>query len=193
MTIHPAHLGETRPAFGAVGALLVILVVATMLRLPAAASDLSHLLRLHMALETLSIVATALIVGLVWSVRHENPPANLLWLASAFLGVALLDFLHVLSLPGMPDFIAASPIATSTGFWLAARFVGALGLLAAVWMPWRVRPARALRAPGNCPFCCWSSGRRSCSFARRRGCRSSTRRARRRPRSWSAPNTASSS
>lgn len=142
MTIHPAHLGETRPAFGAVGALLVILVVATVLRLPAAASDLSHLLPLHMALETLSIVAAALIVGLVWNVRHENPPANLLWLASAFLGVALLDFLHVLSLPGMPGFIAASPIATSTGFWLAARFVGALGLLAAVWMPWRVRPVR---------------------------------------------------
>jgi diguanylate cyclase (GGDEF)-like protein/PAS domain S-box-containing protein len=142
MTIHPAHLGETRPAVGAVGALLVILVVATTLRLPAAASDLSHLLPLHMALETLSIVAAALIVGLVWSVRLENPPANLLWLASAFLGVALLDFLHVLSLPGMPDFIAASPAATSTGFWLAARFVGALGLLAAVWVPWRVRTVR---------------------------------------------------
>lgn len=151
MTIHPAHLGETRPAFGAVGALLVILVVATTLRLPAAASDLSHLLPLHMALETLSIVAAALIVGLVWSVRHENPPANLLWLASAFLGVALLDFLHVLSLPGMPDFIAASPIATSTGFWLAARFVGALGLLAAVWMPWRVRPARAPQGARQLP------------------------------------------
>lgn len=142
MTIHPAHLAESRPAFGAVSALLVILVVVTTLRLPAAASGLSHVLPLHMALETLSIVAASLIVGLVWSARHADPPGNLLWLASAFLGVALLDFLHVLSLPGMPDFIASGPIALSAGFWLAARFVGALGLLAAVWMPWRAGPVR---------------------------------------------------
>lgn len=142
MTIHPAHLAESRSAFGAVSALLVILVVVTTLRLPSATSGLSHVLPLHMALETLSIVAASLTVGLVWSARHANPPGNLLWLASAFLGVALLDFLHLLSLTGMPDFIASGLIATSTGFWLAARFMGALGLLAAVWMPWRVGPVR---------------------------------------------------
>lgn len=142
MTIHPAHLAESRRAFGAASALLVILVVITTLRLPAGASDVSHFLPLHMALETLSIVVASLIFGLIWSSRHENLPGNLLWLASAFLGVALLDFLHVLTLPGMPDFILPGSTATSTGFWLAARLVGALGLLAAVWMPWRVRPIR---------------------------------------------------
>ncbi|KAB0624145.1 bifunctional diguanylate cyclase/phosphodiesterase [Castellaniella defragrans] len=142
MTIHPAHLAESRRAFGAASALLVILIVVTTLRLPAAASDVSNFLPLHMALETLSIVVASLIFGLIWSSRHEKLPANLLWVASAFLAVALLDFLHVLTLPGMPDFIVPGSTARSTGFWLAARLVGALGLLAAVWLPWRTRPAR---------------------------------------------------
>ncbi|MHA3904790.1 bifunctional diguanylate cyclase/phosphodiesterase [Castellaniella sp. WN] len=140
MTIHPAHLAESRRAFGAVSALLVVLIVVTTLRLPATASDVSNFLPLHMALETLSIVVASLIFGLIWSSRHETLPGSLLWLASAFLAVALLDFLHVLSIPGMPDFIAPGSSATSASFWLTARLVGALGLLIAVWLPWRARP-----------------------------------------------------
>ncbi|MGB3424580.1 MAG: EAL domain-containing protein [Castellaniella sp.] len=140
MILHPAHLAESRRAFGATSALLVILIVVMTLRLPAAASDVSHFLPLHMALEMLSIVVASLIFGIIWSSRHETLPANLLWLASAFLAVALLDCLHVLSLDGMPDFIGPGSHARSTYFWLAARLVGALGLLVAVWLPWRIRP-----------------------------------------------------
>ena len=114
MTIHPAHLAESRRAFGAASALLVILIVVTTLRLPASASDVSHFLPLHMALETLSIVMASLIFGLIWSARRESLPGNLVWLASAFLAVALLDFLHLLTLPGMPDFVAPGSTASTT-------------------------------------------------------------------------------
>src|SRR5690606_29226822 len=158
MTIHPAHLAESRRAFGAASALLVILIVVTTLRLPAAASDVSNFLPLHMALETLSIVVASLIFGVIWSSRHENLPANLLWLASAFLAVALLDFLHVLSLDGMPDFIVPGSHARSTYFWLVAGW----------WARWACWPRSGCpggSARSGCPWAagnrssrCWSSG-----------------------------------
>lgn len=56
-------------------------------------------------------------------------------LAVAFLGVGLLDLLHMLSYVGMPDAITPNSPQKSMFFWLAARLMAAFALLAYVALP----------------------------------------------------------
>lgn len=62
-------------------------------------------LPLHIGLETLSVAIAALVFATVWSARDEALPQGIVVLACAFLGVALLDFSHMLSYDGMPAFM----------------------------------------------------------------------------------------
>ena len=48
----------------------------------------------------------------------------------AFFVVGLLDFAHTLSYPGMPDFVTPGSIEKGIYFWLVARYVAAIALLA---------------------------------------------------------------
>jgi diguanylate cyclase (GGDEF)-like protein/PAS domain S-box-containing protein len=136
MSIHPSHQPSARQATRAVGALLLLLVVVMGLPSLPGMQGVAHYLPLHMALETLAIVVAGLTFGLVWSARHEQLPRNALVLGCAFLGVGLLDFSHMLSYSGMPDFITPSSPEKAINFWLAARLLSALALLAVAWLPW---------------------------------------------------------
>ncbi|MDD5030480.1 MAG: MASE3 domain-containing protein, partial [Rhodoferax sp.] len=51
-----------------------------------------------------------------------------------FLGVGLLDFLHLMSYVGMPDAISPNTPHKSIFFWLAARLLAAGALLLYVWL-----------------------------------------------------------
>ncbi len=95
---------------------------------------------LHLALETSSIVIAALVFAASWSLRRTDRSHASLLVGSAFLFVAVTDFSHALSYPGMPDFVTPSGPEKAIHFWLVARVVAALALLGAVVLP--VRPAR---------------------------------------------------
>jgi diguanylate cyclase (GGDEF)-like protein/PAS domain S-box-containing protein len=136
MSIHPSHQPSARQAIRAVGALLLLMLVVMGLPSLPGMQGVAHYLPLHMALETLAIVVAGLTFGLVWSARHEQLPRNALVLGCAFLGVGLLDFSHMLSYSGMPDFITPSSPEKAINFWLAARLLSALALLAVAWLPW---------------------------------------------------------
>lgn len=147
MPLHPSHQPEARRALRTVLILVALLPVILLAPLPTPYSGTASYLPLHMALETLAIAVTALVFGVVWSLRRERLPYNALLLACAFLGVGLLDFSHMLSYAGMPDFITPSSPEKAIQFWLSARLLGALALLAITLpggtrdMPW---PAWAL-------------------------------------------------
>jgi diguanylate cyclase (GGDEF)-like protein/PAS domain S-box-containing protein len=94
-------------------------------------------LPIHTLLETFAVAVAALIFGLGWHAYTEDKPGNVLLLACAFLAVALIDVAHFLSYPGMPDFVTASSAQKSIAFWLCARLVAALALLAVALLPWR--------------------------------------------------------
>jgi PAS domain S-box-containing protein len=89
-------------------------------------------LPLHSALEFFSISVAILIFAIVWHTRENHEDGRSLFLASLFLGVALLDFLHVLSYMGMPAFITPSGPGKAIHFWLAARLLAAIALLGGV-------------------------------------------------------------
>ncbi|MDD5275745.1 MAG: MASE3 domain-containing protein [Methylovulum sp.] len=84
---------------------------------------------LHTLLETIAIVTSACVFAVGWSTYDQQRADRFTLLACVFLGVALLDFLHVVSFRDMPAFITASNIEKTINFWLEARLLAALGLL----------------------------------------------------------------
>ena len=136
MLIHPSHQPQARQAIRTAGTLLALLLVLNWLPSLPGLRGVAHYLPLHMALETLAIVVAGLTFGLVWSARHERLPRNAFLLGCAFLGAGLLDFGHMLSYQGMPDFISPGAPEKAIHFWLAARLLSALALLAVAWLPW---------------------------------------------------------
>ncbi|HEX7387432.1 MAG TPA: EAL domain-containing protein [Castellaniella sp.] len=139
MSTHISQPPNIHRSWVMAGALLVVLLVAATVPMPASSRHIANYLPLHTALETLSVVVSMAIFGVVWSTRHEALPANLKLLGSAFLAVALFDFLHLLSFPGMPPFITPGTADETLYFWLLARFSCAAGLLAIAWRPWDSR------------------------------------------------------
>ena len=136
MSIHTSHQPEATRAIRAVSGMFIVLLVLSALPSPLGLESVAHDLPLHMALETLAIVIAGLIFCVIWSARHEQLPRNTLLLACAFLGVGLLDFGHMLSYKGMPDFVTPSSPQKAIDFWLAARLLSALALLAVAVLPW---------------------------------------------------------
>ena len=127
--IHPQH----RTGFGMVLPVLLALTVGVVLAWAhfsvTSYPPTRHFLALHQALETVSIVVSALIFAVGWRTRSVHPQRSVFILASGFLGVALLDFSHMLSYIGMPDFITANPVSKGINFWLPARYLAIVSLL----------------------------------------------------------------
>lgn len=98
---------------------------------------LGQFLPLHTAIETFSVVVAVLIFAVGWHVYMMLRATNVVLIACAFLAVALLDFGHFMSYSGMPEFITPGSANKSIYFWLAARFIAAVALLAAVVISWK--------------------------------------------------------
>lgn len=142
MTLHPSHDNELRHARRAVsGALLVLLLTSLLPTIPGMAG-LGHYVPLHTALEILSVAIAALVFATAWHSFQHEISGNLRLIAALFLGVALLDFSHTLSYPGMPDFITPNSPEKAILFWLAARTLAAIALLVAAFRSWQ-RPAQS--------------------------------------------------
>lgn len=105
---------------------------------------LASYLPLHMAAETFSIVISMLVFGVAWNVYSAERPGNFVILACALLAVGLIDFAHMLSFKGMPDFITPSGPEKAINLWLAARLIAALTLFTLSLRHWQ-----PLRHPQN--------------------------------------------
>lgn len=94
-----------------------------------------HYLPIHAGLEILSISMGAAVFGIIWSLRTTLKDARLKILGVVALGVAVLDFLHMFSYPGMPRMFTSSNTEKAIVFWLQARLLLAVGLLLMAWLP----------------------------------------------------------
>ncbi len=88
----------------------------------------------HNALEISAVVISALVFAAGWHSHSLNPDRRVLVVACGFLGVGLLDFAHAMSYPGMPDYFTPNSLEKTINFWLVARYLAALTLLAVVVM-----------------------------------------------------------
>ena len=94
-------------------------------------------LSLHTVMESFAILVSILVFAISWNTHSAERPGNLIILACGFLCVGLLDFAHMLSYKGMPDFVTPASPQKSIIFWLCARHVDALTLLVVALHPWR--------------------------------------------------------
>jgi diguanylate cyclase (GGDEF)-like protein/PAS domain S-box-containing protein len=98
---------------------------------------LSDYLPIHTAVETLCVVFAILIFAVGWRAYVPSRSMNVVVIACAFLAVALLDLGHFMSYSGMPDFITPGTPSKSITFWLSARFIAAIALLASIVIGWK--------------------------------------------------------
>jgi diguanylate cyclase (GGDEF)-like protein/PAS domain S-box-containing protein len=92
---------------------------------------------MHSLAETFSIVVSMLIFGVAWNAYGRDRPGNITVMGCGFLAVGLIDFAHMLSYEGMPDFVTPAGPEKAINFWLAARLLSALTLLIVSLRPWR--------------------------------------------------------
>ncbi len=137
MNILPQYQDALRRVNWLLLSLAVVLVVTWLLPPIQALKGIAGYVPMHTLLETIAIVVSMLVFGVCWGSYDKDRAGNLILLASVFLGVAMLDFLHTLSYRGMPDFISPSGPEKAINFWLVARLLSALGLFAVAVLPWQ--------------------------------------------------------
>lgn len=94
----------------------------------------------HISVELLSIAISLSIFMLTWNARKFMANNYLLLFGIASLFIAILDFLHLTSFPGMPLFTDYGTNLT-VQLWLSARFMQAITLLIApLFLTRRIRP-----------------------------------------------------
>jgi PAS domain S-box-containing protein len=128
------------------GAQLLVLLVVWRSPPAHAFQGLASYAPLHVVLEMFSVAVSAMVFAVGWNASARAHRGNGAILACASLAVALFDVAHLLSYAGMPDFVTPSGPEKAIAFWLAARAVAALGMLAAVLRSWRAPLGRRAAA-----------------------------------------------
>ncbi len=138
--VHSSHHQEARSALTWVLPLLLLMASVIVLPAPHASRGLAAYLPLHNILEVMAIAVACMVFGVTWNTHRYQKNGRALVLGVCFLGVALLDLTHTLSYEGMPDFVTPSGPEKSIAFWLAARTLAAMGLLAIALTPHHLGP-----------------------------------------------------
>ncbi len=134
-----------RDAVRTVFLLLLGLIAAAMLPAQPWARGIAGYLPLHTLLEMIAVIIAMLVFAVGWHAHSRSLPGNIVLLACMLFGVGLLDFSHLLSYAGMPAFVTPSGPEKAINFWLAARLMAAVALLAVALLPWRPFAADATR------------------------------------------------
>lgn len=117
-------------------ALLLVLFICTWwLNSAIVLTSITQYPTLHTAMETLAICVAMQVFGITWNTHLSQQSINIVFLGCTFLAVGLLDFAHMLSIKGMPDFVTPGGVEKGINFWLAARIVAAIGLLGMAVQP----------------------------------------------------------
>ncbi len=103
-------------------------------------------LPVHIALELSSVVVCFAVFVTGWFGYKHAANARDLVVGVAFATTGAVDFIHTLSYKGMPDFLGANSPGKAAAFWLLARMVVGMGLVAASIVSPRSRPRAGLPA-----------------------------------------------
>lgn len=97
--------------------------------------SVTHYLLFHNLLEVSAVAVSAMVFAVGWNVHRLQWKDGAFLLAVGFLGVGLLDFAHAMSFVGMPPYFTPNSVDKAIQFWLAARYLGAVTLLAVALTP----------------------------------------------------------
>ncbi|MFA4935514.1 MAG: MASE3 domain-containing protein [Candidatus Methanoperedens sp.] len=96
--------------------------------------DAATYLVFHNIAEFFSIIVSLSIFSVGWYTYSQSKNKHSLFLSCSFLVIGLIDFMHMLSFPGMPDFITPSSTNKGILFWISARLFSAAAFLASAYI-----------------------------------------------------------
>ncbi len=143
--VHPSHHAALLRVTVKLSVMAVILTGLWWLPKSPELRRIASYLPLHTALEILAVGVAGLIFAVGWNAPHRKLPGNMVLLSCAFFGVGLLDLSHLLSFPGMPQYITVNDGNKAISFWLMARLLAATTLLTVAVTPWRQFESAFLR------------------------------------------------
>lgn len=130
---------QTHPYQSSAGWTLLALAIPLLwwVSLPASriAIDPMRFVFWHSVIELFAVVVAMLVFITGFRAILSARKGAVVLLGIAFCGVGVLDFLHTLSYAGMPDAFTPNTPHKSIFFWLAARMLAAVALLAYVSLP----------------------------------------------------------
>ena len=97
----------------------------------------------HNIAEFFSIMVSLSMFGVGWFTYDQSRDRHALFLGTAFLAVGLIDFMHTMSMPAMPDFITTNLPNKSVQFWVAVRLLQGIAFLASAYV-YPEKPSRWL-------------------------------------------------
>lgn len=98
-------------------------------------SEIPPYLVFHNIAESFSIIVSMSIFGVGWFTYAQSKDKHTLFLGTAFLGIALMDMMHMLGYSGMPDLLTPNSPNKSTQFWIIVRFFAAISFLTSAFIP----------------------------------------------------------
>jgi len=105
-----------------------------------------YFLPLHIALELSSVVVSFAVFVTGWFGYKRTADLRDLVIGVTFATTGAIDFVHTLSYKGMPDFLGVNSPGKAAAFWLLARMIVGMGLVAASLVSPRSRPRAGLPA-----------------------------------------------
>ncbi len=124
-----------RPLFLVAGASVLVVAIVTLVgHLFYVVIPAGDYLPFHLLTETASIAVSFSIFALYWNAHRETRDARALFISTGFLAVAILDTMHMLSFPGMPEFVTPSSTNKGILYWVPARVWAAIVLLAGLFV-----------------------------------------------------------
>ncbi|MCB1769448.1 MAG: response regulator [Candidatus Competibacteraceae bacterium] len=117
------------------GLALGLFVLIALLSPPTVFSNPQDYLPLRFGLGLLSIMAAVMVFTIGWFSFSHAREVRFQVLACAFLAGALLDCAYLFSFPGMPPLVTPNSLEKALNFWLPARLMGTLALLAVAALP----------------------------------------------------------
>ncbi len=94
-------------------------------------------LPIHTAMEVFSIIVSWLVFAISWNSNDNERAGTTSLLGCTFLAVAIINFGHVLSYSGMPDFVTPASAEKAINFSLVARGIAALAMVGIAFAPWQ--------------------------------------------------------
>lgn len=124
-----AGLWQRIPNAHLLAAFTLLFIVVWQMPAPFWAQGMGHYLPLHAFLETCAVIIAILNFGIIWNSKPDIAGSRLIIFGSIFAGIGLLDFMHMMSYEGMPDFVTPGSADKAIDFWLVARYLAAVAFL----------------------------------------------------------------
>lgn len=142
---HPSHRQALQPVFAVLGLLVLIQITSAFYVMPGFAEGIRDWLSIHTLLEAIAIIISVMVFAAGWGTNDTERPLSLVFLACVFLVAGVMDFLHVITYPGLPNLLTDNNTEKTINFWLLGRYVIAIGLLAFVLFNWKQKYSRATK------------------------------------------------